>query len=182
MKKRCMISRKGYFFLIDSILALGVLVIGAFLVFTTYTNVPSKEEVTILSEDVMDFFANNKIKNVNNPYTGVGGELWNLGLIYDAENTLLQQIGVFYVNNNLSIAEKFIVNLTDNTVPQQYLFEFWMNRVLVYPQNPSKAHNDSKNFTAVLIPSRKIVHGILNKDTGNMFGPYEAEVIVWQNT
>ncbi len=180
MKKRCM-AKKGYFFLIDSMLALGILVIGSFLVFSAYTKVPSKQESTILSKDVMDFFTSNKLKDINNEYGGVGGELWEAGNITNAENTLLQQVGEFYTGNNLGIAEKFIVNLTENIVPQQYLFEFWMDDVLLHPQNPSQSHIYSKGNTSVLIPSKKIVYGFLDEETGDLFGPYTAEVLVWQD-
>ena len=99
MKKR--LNNKAYFFLIDSILALSVLAVGAFLIFTFYLSVPSIEQPAVLSDDIMDFFANNKIKDINNPYAGLGGILWQTEgqpggicegeeLIANAETTLLQ--------------------------------------------------------------------------------------------
>ena len=179
MKKRC--NRKGYFFVLDSIIALGVLTVGALIVLSTYTNVPSQENVEVLSEDIMQVFSNIKIKEINNEYARVGGTLWQQGLINNSENTLLQQLGEFYFANNLDIAEKFIFNITQNSLPQQFLFEIKLDDTLLYPQNPSSAHIQSKEGTAVLIPSRKIVHGILDKETGEMFGPYEAVVLVWQS-
>lgn len=183
MKKRCLLSRKGYFFLIDSMIALGVLAIGVFLVLTLYTDVPPKEEPTILSEDIMDFFTNNKIKDANNPYAGLGGTLWRQGKITNAENSLLQQMAEFYANNDLDTAETFIIQLIENILPTQYKFEFWIHNsgvdTLIYPKNPSQAHLDSKEATEVLIPSKKIVYGI-NQATGEIFGPYTAEVLVWQ--
>ncbi len=192
MKKRCL-GRRGYFFLIDSIIALGVLAVGTFLIFTLYANVPSKEEVTILSDDIMDFFANNKIKDVDNEYVGLGGTLWeeegsDTGLCpgeeltANVENTLLQQVAEFYEKSAgngcyLELAQKFIDELTKNILPLEYAFEFWMNGQLLYPD---AEQTDSKNATKVLIPSKKIVYGILNKETGDMFGPYNAEVLLWR--
>src|SRR3989338_6601187 len=134
MKKRLIEGRRGYFFLIDSILALGVLVIGGFLVFSSYTQTPTKEDATVLAESLMDFFSNTKIKEVNNAYAGLGGELWQQGTITNEENTLLQQLGVFYAKNDLGTAEKFIANVTKNSIPQQYLFEFRIDNMLLYPQ------------------------------------------------
>lgn len=188
MKKRCLLSRKGYFFLIDSMIALGVLAIGVFLVLTLYTDVPPKEEPTILSEDIMDFFTNNKIKDVNNPYAGLGGELWQQGKITNAENSLLQQVAEFYEKGKLDpayldTAETFIIELIEDILPAQYKFEFWIRDLdvdtLIYPKNPSQEHLDSKESTEVLIPSKKIAYGI-NQATGDIFGPYTAEVLVWQ--
>ena len=175
MKKRWL-SKRGYFFLIDSMLALGVIAIGGFLVFSLYTKPQSKAEPAILSEDVMDFFANTKISEVDNPYAGIGGTLWTQGKITNAENSLLQQVGIFYANNDIAIASTFIEELTINTVPQQYKFEFWINSQLLYPATES----DSKTAAKVLIPSKKMVYGILNPQTGDLFGPYTAKVIVWQ--
>jgi hypothetical protein len=179
MKKRC-IARKGYFFLIDSVLALGILVIGGFLVFSLFIKTPQKEEPIVLSEDTMDFFAITKIKDVSNDYVRLDGELWKQGLIINAENTLLQQVGVFYANNNFGVAEKFIANLTEEIVPKQYFFEFRMNGELLFPRNPSQRHSASKDITSILIPSRKIVFGFLDDETAELYGPYSAEVLVWQ--
>jgi|SRR3989338_1593794 len=193
MKKRCLVNRRGYFFLIDSVIALGVLIVGVFLIFSMYTKVPSKEQSTILSDNVMDFFANNKIKDVNNLYAGLGGELWakegqagglcpGKKLTQNSENTLLQQLAEFYEKSAgnscyLALARKFIVNLTKNTLPPQYAFEFWINGQLLYPNTEQVG---SKNAAQVLIPSKRIVYGNVNKETGEMFGPYTAEVLVWQ--
>jgi len=180
MKKRSVSGRKGYFFLIDSILALGVLVVGGFLIFSSYAQAPPKEDATILAESLVDFFSNTKVKDANNPYAGIGGELWKQGMITNGENTLLQQLGEFYAKNDLATAEKFISNLTKNSIPQQYLFEFRMNDTLIYPKFPSQDHTNSKNAALVLIPSKKLVYGFLDEETGDLFGPYKAEALVWR--
>ncbi len=176
MKKRWL-DKRGYFFLIDSMLALGVIAIGGFLVFSLYAQAPSKAEPAILSEDVMDFFANTKISEVNNPYAGLGGALWAQGKITNAENSLLQQVGIFYANNDIATARTFIEELTKNTLPPQYTFEFWIDGQLLYPE---AEQSQSKNAANVLVPSKKMAYGILNQQTGDLFGPYTAKVLVWQ--
>lgn len=190
MKKKYLISRKGYFFLIDSILALGVLAIGAFLIFTSYISVPSKDEPAILSEDLMDFFANNKIKDVNNLEVGLGGTYWSETEVTDCngepitpnpENTLLQQAGNLYEKSKgdscyLDIARTFISKLTQKSLPPRYSFEFWIDSQLIYPDTEQ---TDSKNKAEVLIPSKKIAYGIMNQELGDMFGPYNAQVLAW---
>lgn len=180
MKKRCKLNKQGYFFIIDSILALAVLVIGGFLIFSSYVKVPVKEDATALAESMMDFFSNTKIKDLNNAYAGLGGELWKQGKITNAENTLLQQLGEFYAKNDLVTAESFIREITQNSIPPEYLFEFRINNGVLYPRSPSPGYSQSKAATNVLIPSKKIVYGALNRETGDLFGPYGAEVMVWQ--
>jgi hypothetical protein len=197
MKKR-QIDKKGYFFVIDSILALSILAVGAFLIFTYYTNIPSKDTPAILSEDIMDFFANIKIKDVDNAYAGLGGTLWETEgqpggicpgeeLIPNGENTLLQQVADFYEKsatnicyfdpNNEDLIERFINALIANSLPTQYNFEFWMDDQLMYPATELSSSKDAAN---VLIPSKKIVYGISDPQLGNIYGPYGSEVLVWQ--
>ena len=168
MKKRSVLNKKGYFFIIDAVLALGVLAVGAFLIFASYTDVSSKGNPSLLSEGIMDFFANNKIKDIDNKYAGLSGTLWTdegkegglcegVELTATAENTLLQQIAIFYEKSSdnscyLNLAEKFILKLTENVLPQKYEFELWMDDQLLYP---GTEQTDSKDAAESLIPSKK---------------------------
>ncbi len=171
--------RKGYFFTLDAMMSLGVLIIGSFLIFTSYASVPSRVQTAILAEDVMDFLSSTKIRDLNNPYAGIGGLLWQQGNITNADNTLLQQAGEFYYRNELGLAEKFIVNVTNELVPKPYKFEFWIDEYRIYPSSPSQEHVSSKNTTKILLPSKKLTYGILNKGM-DLFGPYKSEVLVWE--
>ncbi len=175
-----LLKKRGFFFVLDSVLALFILIIGVFLVTSSYVDVPQPVQVELLSDDLLNFLSSAKIKDINNPYAGIGGELWNQGLITDAENTLLQQIGEFYATNKLDTAEKFVQNVSKGIVPEQYRYEVWMNNVILYPKTPTTEHLKSKNSTAVLLTSKRLTFGILNKTTSNIWGPYKAEVFVWE--
>ncbi len=48
-------NKKSYFFTLDAMLSVGILVLGSFLIFTSYTKTPSSVQVATLAEDVMDF-------------------------------------------------------------------------------------------------------------------------------
>ena len=178
MKKR--FDKKGYFFLLDSILALTILAVALFVLFSDYQNVPVATQAGFYSSDILDYFANTEIKEVNNPYAGIQGTLWQQGVIDNEDHTLLQQLGEIYRSGNMTQAELFIGNLTTNRIPSQYEFEIWMDDQLLYPRGPSRSHNDSKNNTNLLLPSRNIVHGFIDEEQGEVFGPYEVEVFVWQ--
>jgi len=189
MKKR--LNKRAYFFLIDAILALGVLAVGGFLVFNFLLQAPPPGEPAILSKDVMDFFANNKVQDINNPKVGLEGTYWSSAevtachgqtLTPNQGNTLLQQVAALYADSlgNIcyrGITRKYIENLTQGTFPPQYAFEFWMNGALLYP---ATEQTGPKNAAKVLIPSKRIVYGIRNQETGDMLGPYDTEVLVWQ--
>ena len=175
-----LIKKKSYFFVLDAMLGLSVIAIGAFLVFSLYISAPEPTQVGFLAEDLLNFLSNTKIKDLNNNYAGIGGELWNQGIITDDDNSLLQQIGKFYAENNLDTAEKFIKNVSFDAVPSQFSYEVWIDNKVIYPKTASKENTISKNSTQILLTSKKITFGIMNKTTANLWGPYKAEVFVWQ--
>ncbi|MBI2660196.1 hypothetical protein HYX07_03480 [Candidatus Woesearchaeota archaeon] len=175
-----MLKKRGYFFVLDAMLALTVLVIGVFLVTSSYVDVPQPTQVSLLSDDVINFLASTKIKDLNNAYAGIGGTLWSQGHIKDADNTLLQQAGELYSTNKQDIAEKFIQNVSAGIVPQQFRYEVWIDNSLLYPKTPSLEHIKSKNSTEILLTSKKLTFGILNRSTSDIWGPYKAEVFVWE--
>ena len=175
-----LMKKRGFFFILDAMLGLFVLIIGVFLITSSYVNLPASTQVELLSDDLLNFLSNRKIKDINNPYGGIGGQLWKQGLIRDEENYLLQQIGEFYAANNIGVAEKFIQNISKDVLPPQYGYEVWIDNIIIYPKTPSEEHLKSKNSTRLLLTSKKITFGILNKSTSDLWGPYKTEVFVWE--
>lgn len=177
-----LIKKRGYFFILDAVLGLLILVIGVFLITSSYANVPQPSQVKILSNDLLNFLSSTKIKDLNNPYAGIGGELWKQGIITDGENSLLQQIGVFYAKKNLEAAEKFIEAISKDIVPSQFKYEVWMNNEILYPKTLSaeqlEVHTKSRSNTEILLTSKKITFGI--NESVDIWGPYKAEVFVWE--
>ncbi len=174
------IKKRGFFFILDAVLGLFILVVGVFLVTSSYITAPQQAQVALLSDDFLNYLSNTKIRDLNNPYAGIGGELWSKGIIEDADNTLLQQIGELYARSELNISDKFIQNVSKEIIPPQYLYEVWINKFMVYPQNATSSHNLSKANTKLLLVSKKITFGVLNRTTSTMWGPYQAEVFTWQ--
>ncbi len=175
-----LIKKKGYFFMLDATLGLFVLVIGVVLVLSFYVNAPLPTQVNLLSKDLLGFLSKTKIKDLNNPYAGIGGQLWKQGSITDEDNSLLQQIGEFYYKNNLDTAERFVQNVFEPIVPSQFRYELWIDNVLVYPKNPTAAHLSSKGNSTLLLTSKRVTFGIFNKTTSEVWGPYKAEVFAWE--
>ncbi|MBS3095897.1 hypothetical protein J4480_00485 [Candidatus Woesearchaeota archaeon] len=175
-----LLKKRGYFFVLDAVLGLIVLVTGVVLITSSYINAPQPVQVELLSDDLLNFLSNTKIKDLNNPYAGIGGELWKQGEITDAENSLLQQAGEFYATNKPDTAEKFIQNVSKDIIPSQFRYEVWMNDIILYPKTPTAEHIKSKDGTGLLLTSKKITFGIVNKTTSNLWGPYNAEVFIWE--
>src|SRR3989344_5425040 len=173
-------KKRGLFFEADAAIALFVLVIGAFLIASYYFSATPVTQAEFLSDDLLNMFSTTKIKDLNNPYAGLGGELWQNGEITNSENTILQQIGEFYARGKINMSSKFIENISVIVIPPQYEFEVWLGSQNLYPFNLSAQHNASRNSTNLLIVSKKIAYGILNQSTGDFWGPYGVEVLVWE--
>ena len=180
MQVKMRIKKRGYFFVLDAVLGLFVIAIGVFLISSSYVNVPHLTQVGLLADDLLNFLSSTKIKDLNNPYAGIGGQLWKQGTITDADNSLLQQIGELYAKNNMDIAEKFIANVSKEVVPEQFKYEIWVDAAILYPRMPTDEHIKSKNSTKLLLTSKKLTFGIINKTTSDIWGPYRAEVFVWE--
>ncbi|MBS3100786.1 hypothetical protein J4204_01490 [Candidatus Woesearchaeota archaeon] len=173
-------KKRGYFFVLDAVLGLFVIAMGIFIISTSYVNVPQLTQVSLLADDLLVFLSNTKIKDLNNPYAGIGGQLWKDGVITDADNSLLQQVGEFYATNKLDTAEKFVANVSKDIVPEQFRYEVWIDGNLIYPRNPAAEHISSKNNTALLLTSKKLTFGIMSRTTSSIWGPYKAEVFTWE--
>jgi hypothetical protein len=174
-------NKKGYFFILDALLALGILVMGVFLLMSTYTRTPEKQQTTNIAEDILDFFAKTKIENFNNPYFGPSGTLVQSGVIEDIQKTLLQQLGEFYyryldTGNSyyLDLAKNLIANVTQDLIPFQYKYEFLIEETIIYSKDSL-----SKKNTEVLFPAKRLSFGTVGK-TLDLFGPYKVEVLAWQ--
>ncbi|MBL7054710.1 hypothetical protein ISS05_03045 [Candidatus Woesearchaeota archaeon] len=177
-------NKKAYFFVLDAMLALGILVMGALLLVSAYTRTPEKGQTTNLAEDVLDFFADTKIEDFNNPIFGPAGTLVQDGTIKDAQKTLLQQLGEFYYKYNLDTSDEtyltyarlLITEVTEDIVPAQYEYEFLIDDAKIYPETST---DQSKQNSEVLFPARKICFETIDL-TLDLFGPYEAEVLIWR--
>jgi hypothetical protein len=55
-----------------------------------------------------------------------------------------------------------------------------MDKTRLYPKIPSSGHSASRNGTGLLLTSKKLTFGILNRTTSDIWGPYRAEVFVWE--
>lgn len=174
------LKKRGLFFILDAAIALFVLIIGVVLIAASYLNAPEPSQVGFLADDLLNFLSDTKIKELNNPYAGIGGILWQNGTISDADNSLLQQTGYFYSRDDFDTAEKFIQNATKEVVPSQFRYEVWINSTLIYPRYPAQEHITSKDNTGLLLTSKKITFGIMNKTTSDIWGPYKAEVFLWE--
>jgi hypothetical protein len=178
-----MSSKKGYFFILDAFIGLFVIVIGLVLIYSVFMYEPNEEQITLLSFDMMNFLSSNKISDINDQYAGPNGFLYQNGNITNIDDTLIEQVAEFYHRNvtypntnTIPLIDSFISNISKETAPVNYGFIIKIENYTVYNHSGIKATNFADSV--VVIPSKKIVHGIYNRT--ELFGPYICEVIVWR--
>jgi len=141
--------KKAVFFTIDSLLAAGIIIIAIILVSNFYIVEQQKVEVVHASQDLVKVFSTLTIEETNNAYVK---NLTESGIIKNTNNTILEQIGNFWAENNIGLAKNFTKNFTEDIIPGRYGFSVLVNGEEIYSRNlPVKR---------LLISSRKIISGI----------------------
>jgi len=179
-------QRKGYIFSLDAIVAIGVMVVGIVLVLLSLSYKPTESQVVFLSQDMVNALYSTRIYDLNDQDYLYVHYLKQNGTITHMENTILEQIGELYYRNVtfkcqwcLGAARRFTQNLTRYSIPEQYSFEIIVNNLTIYERNGTNPSlSSAKNESRLLMTSRRIFSGFMN--TTAMWGPYTAEVAVWQ--
>jgi len=123
--------RKGYFFTLDALLALFILFIGLMLMSNVYTNTQPRQQISYFSEDVISLLSDTKVTDLNNTLLA---ELIANGTISDLENSILEQIGIFWVTNKTDLATKLAKNISHAMIPDRYGFAFVVGGDTVYAE------------------------------------------------
>ncbi len=162
-------NKRGYFFTLDAFVAMGIIVVGLFVVLASYSYSPVSEQQEALGSDMLLTLSNTKVDDLNNNY--VRSLIIN-GTITNKDNSVLQQLGEFYINNQTSMGSKFIDNISGNIIPRQFSVNISINRTQAYFSGSKMV--PSSRF---VISTKSILFGVYN---GTMWGPIPAEVILWQ--
>ena len=162
-------KKKAYFFLVDSLIALGVLAIGLILIFSYNSSAPRTEQTFTVSDDVIKTLNSYQIRDINSYYLT---NLQNNGNITDSTKPLLEQVAEFYYLNKRALIIEFLDNVTNNLIPDNFNYMIIINNDNVY--NHTTMPIEAGRY---VIPSRTITHGLLTPT--EMYGPYIVEVLSW---
>ena len=176
-------DRKGYYFIIDSIIALFIITVGIIYVLSFSISEPPTRQSEIFSFDIIQFLATTKIEEIDNPYSGKLGQLVNDGNITEIKNTILQQTAEFHFRAKKkgcdyctggvdSVSYKFIDGIFEDLIAPQFNYNISIEGELIYERKI-----ESK-VPRLFIPKRRLVVGIYNQE--EIYGPYLAEVMLWQ--
>jgi hypothetical protein len=176
-----MFKKRGYFFIVDSIIALTVLSVGIILLFSYNQHTPSTSNLYTVSDEVINILYYNVINDLNNDY------IWHLeqnGNITDNSKTIIEQIGEFYYRNQTKNCNycMILINSTINSTlinmfPEDYNFIVIFDNKTIFTNINTGLQKISIENATIVIPSKAIVHGLYNKT--ELYGPYIIEVLSW---
>jgi len=155
-------NKRGVFFSIDALIAVTILIITLLFIFPTI-KYPSYE--SSIPSDVMNTFSQLKIGEINNSYVK---SLISAGLIINLNNSILEQIGEFYVTN-LTIAKNLGNSIFSNLNTSENI-GIWYEDVLIASKN-STSFDLAENIEI----DKQVISGI--KSGGSVTG-YSARAFL----
>jgi hypothetical protein len=182
------IRKKAYFFLLDGIFAMIILLIGYLLLSKSRITQTPEIPMHLLSESTMDFLSSVKVYELcSNLDTCTCSntelsQLCNANLIDNYYQSLLDLMGSLYPDQ-IPSASSLFQGLTSHTnMLREDIFnvELRINDALIYSSvgNPEQSKDEARE----LISTKKIIFGF-SENFGNgqveFWGPYLAEVNIW---
>ena len=170
--------KKGYYFTMDSIIAGGIILILIMLTSSFYVKEQSTFHLNYLSQDLIRVLGTSTVGEIKNGYTNA---LINDMTITNLKNTVLEQIGEFWAENEMILANKTASNVTSPWVSNTTGVGIWINNETIY--------NKDVPIKKSLVSSKKIISGIKKgQPSGSgsrqnppaLWGPAIVEVRVWE--
>lgn len=168
------LNRKGYYFIIDALIGSTIIFLSLMIILGGNTKSSRIQYNYEMAEEYSSFLMNTPLENLSNPY--VDYLVYNISMINNTRLTIMEQVDLFYYQNNTIYASRLIENLTEYLVPKKYGFSYTIindtQNFLVYNRSDVDI-----NQAKVIIVSRKITFLQINSST--MFGPALAEIKIW---
>ncbi len=173
-------NKRGYFFVIDALLA-SVIIISSILLMTSFrTTQHNTMQVDAIVNDYLQLLFTMECKDLDNTFYD---QMVYEGLITYENNTIIEQVGelVYYYHKEgdklyLDNASGFIANITGPLLLDTYNINVTIddgtNLELLY------------NLTSIPIEDARLVYGqkkvaISRIPEGGMYGPFTVEVKLW---
>jgi hypothetical protein len=142
-------KRKGLFFTIDALIAALIMITGLLMITSSYVSEQPKTMKASMSQDLLNILAEMKVYEANSTYIQ---ELVSNGTIKDVNITLLQQIGEFWSNGNMTLAHDFALDVSEGILPNIFGYNIIFDNETIYTRS-----NPVMNS---LVTSKKVITGI----------------------
>lgn len=147
--RKTRIPRRALFFTIDALIAAMIMITGLILITSSYVSEQPRTLISHMSQDLMNVLSEIHVYEVNNSFVGV---LIANGSIKNVNNTVLVQMGEFWADDEIGLANQFAANVTEGILGDIFGYSISINNETLYTRtNP---------VTNSLVSSKKIVSGI----------------------
>ncbi len=177
MRKKAL-TKKGYFFLIDGIFAVVILMIGFIIIMSQRPHAEENNNLEIVSGSIMELFSKIRVSQLCDGCSCSVKKLGNYcsrGMVKNTNQGLFDYLGELYYLGKKQEAGDLFLNITYSQIRQDlYGVELLINNERVTPQI-EKGHN--------LISRKGISFSFYEiPETGEVrfFGPYKIEVNFWE--
>jgi len=165
-------KKAASFFLFDAVIAAIIFFVAVSLILTSLDVSPEVESTRVYGEDLIQFYMTTPVGAIADE------EITNMalnGTIENPANTLLEQILVFYHDNQTSTNSNFISQISDLKIPSKFSFNISVSNSSTTETLYSRQQNyaDYTSFTKV----RRL--GIARLNDGSLYGPLIVTVSVW---
>lgn len=168
-----MVGKRGYFFVVDSIIAATILLFGLFYLFTTIASTPAQTQAFRTADDFAAILLYQQLwQSTNTYYTTT---LMQQGLVPYPDNTAFEELGyLFYKPSSqcptcLNHTYNFSQSLIDESLDTRFGAAIYINNTLIYSRDVAK--------TTVLFSRGVIIYTRMNSTT--LIGPVIGEVQLW---
>jgi len=149
-------NKRGIFFSIDALIALGVIILGTLFI---YPLVSTPGQESFVQGDIISVLSTLKVGEINNSYVQ---SLISQGVLIDLNQSVIEQIGELYVTNK-TIAKLMTESIFDG-INSSENFGIWFGTELIASSNKTSFSN-AKNIRT----NRQIVSGIQEGDSITAF-------------
>lgn len=175
-------SRKGYFFTADGLIALALLVIGFLLIYAAFVIQPPELQPELFAYDLIDFLDKTKINEFDREHNRYSAIFEIAGI--DESNTVLEQAAAFCYDGRTTGARRVIDAATGDgkIIREQYNYEILI-KSWEYGSDAFdtclEVRRGTRNVrqTEVLVTAKDV---IFFRSGDDIIGPWLAEVNIWR--
>ncbi len=141
--------KRGVFFTIDALIAALIMIAGLLLITSSYVSEQPRTVINHLSQDMLNILGELEVHEANNTFIQ---ELVDNGSITDTNSSLLTQLGEFWAEDDLALANEFAQNVSEGILDGIFGYSIAIGNETLYARTNPVTHS--------LVSSKKIVSGI----------------------
>jgi hypothetical protein len=165
-------KRGASYFIFDAVIAAIIFFMAMSSLLSRVDYSPELEIPRSYGENLINYYMNTEIRDVDLPQENdVVDVLIENNNITNVENTILEQMLIFYHDNKDEVLEDFVVNISKGKIPDSFGLNVSIENDQIYFRENSA--DSFKSFVKV----RRLIFAKL--DDGTLYGPKIIQVSVW---